>query len=855
MRGFGGLAVALLATLAGTVTVGGCGRSSLIGNDDCPAGAHCIPDMARPDGGRDMSLDMRPSDMLDMRGDMRGDMRDMRPGDMRTDMACIPRGPENCTNKIDDNCNGFIDCMDNACSMTPACVDKKKEKCDNGVDDDGNGLTDCADPACFGDPICIKPGVEICNNAIDDDDDGLIDCADPDCLGNPACKPHMGNEICDNGVDDNGDGLVDCTDPQCVAFPACLHADCQPTIFFGTIDPHDSSVTRGFDTRTSQVGFDTCAPAGGAGVVGEFTVSGSADVRLDFAQGAGEAHVVSVFRAGVGQACDQNSLFCLKAGQSPTATHTFSALPAGTYRVIVESYPGTAGASTVTLSTSPLTTPEVCDNGVDDDGDGLIDCADSDCAAAANCVAQQCKPELNLGALVVNAPPKTADFNTNNGENRYHPTCAGSSAGKDIVVRFTLHETAGVLVNWTQGGGSDHVITIFHTPPPGTACDASQMSCYYPGGASGGTVAFSPRPAGDYIFIFKAINAGAEGPMHISVSAFKNRQMEICNNGIDDDGNGLTDCDDPACYGVGGCKPPICTPDVDLGDFTWGTQRSATLDVTMGVPYYTARCAKGGGKSQVVRVRLLQPMGLGYSCSETGSQVLQLTQLINPLDACDANPVNCADPSVLPFGCNFVMPNLQPGVYDVLVQAFSSGQEGTVNLTLFGVEEKSLEICNNGVDDDMDGRTDCLDLKCVTSPLCQKFACRADHNMGTIPLNGTTASTTVQTSGAGDDQVLQCATASGGQDAVIDFTVPSKSNLKIEWAQVGNHDFALYQNINDQAACDAGPQIVCTSSMAQSTGAINLSALAAGKYHLVVDADQPGTEGGVVLQLSGTPSP
>ena len=40
-------------------------------------------------------------------------------------------------------------------------------------------------------------------------------------------------------------------------------------------------------------------------------------------------------------------------------------------------------------------------------------------------------------------------------------------------------------------------------------------------------------------------------------------------------------------------------------------------------------------------------MGLGYSCDETGSQVLQLTQLIQPLDACDANPVNCADPTVM----------------------------------------------------------------------------------------------------------------------------------------------------------------------------------------------------------------
>lgn len=31
---------------------------------------------------------------------------------------------------------------------------------------------------------------------------------------------------------------------------------------------------------------------------------------------------------------------------------------------------------------------------------------------------------------------------------------------------------------------------------------------------------------------------------------------EICNNGIDDDGNGLIDCADPACSGIDGC--PVC---------------------------------------------------------------------------------------------------------------------------------------------------------------------------------------------------------------------------------------------------------------------------------------------------------
>jgi hypothetical protein len=796
MRGSGGFAAFALSAL----TLLGCGRSSLVGNggSECAGGAHCVPDMAGLDMGRDMSLDMH-GDLGDMRLDMRGaDMRgaDMRGADMRgADM----RGADM-----------------------------------RGADMRGADMG--------------KPGQEICNNGLDDDDNGLIDCADPACANDPFCRSTDMAQTCDDGH-----GGIDCNKPGCNTLPPCLHQTCNPEIEYGAVTPHDYDQTRTFDTRGATAEYSTCAFPGGSARVGEFTVDGATDVRLDFQQPAGAAHVISIERAGFGQACDANPVTCLKVGEASTFTHTFSGLPAGTYYIIVQSYPGTQGATTVRLSTGHGS--EICDNGVDDDGNGLVDCADQACVNAPNCLTEECKPELNLGAIIVDAPAKTADFDTRTTSNRYHPTCAGSSTGNDYVVRFTLHETAGVLVQWTQSNGSDHVITIFRTPPPGIACDSSQMSCYYPGGAPGGTVAFSPRPAGDYLFIFKAIQSGAEGPMHISVSAFKNRQQEICNNGIDDDGNGLTDCDDPACYGVGTCKPPICLPDDDLGDFIWGTQRSVSVDVTTGTTYYTAKCAKGGGKSKVLRVRLTQPMGLGYSCDETGSQVFQLTQQIQPLDACDANPVNCADPSVLPFGCNFVMPNLQPGVYNVLVDAFAPGDEGTVNLTLFGVQEKTLEICNNGIDDDGDGKIDCADLKCVTSPYCQKFQCRADQSLGLVPLDGSTVSTTVQTAGNGDKFVSPCASASGGQDAVVDFTVPSKANLKIEWAQAGNHDFALYTNVNDLAACNAGTLVTCTPSMDQSTGAIDLSALPGGKYHLIVDADKPGAEGGVVLQLSGAPAP
>jgi hypothetical protein len=53
------------------------------------------------------------------------------------------------------------------------------EQCTDGVDNDGDGLVDCNDPDCANDPAC-RPH-EICGDCIDNDGDGLVDNEDPDC--------------------------------------------------------------------------------------------------------------------------------------------------------------------------------------------------------------------------------------------------------------------------------------------------------------------------------------------------------------------------------------------------------------------------------------------------------------------------------------------------------------------------------------------------------------------------------------------------------------------------------------------------------------------------------------------------
>ena len=805
---------------------------------------------AGSEGSRDGVADRPRDGAVEQRADLASDTRRDANGDRALDLVCAPR--EVCGNGIDDDCNGLADCQDPICQNEPSCINRKQEQCTNGIDDDGNGLVDCMDPACFGDLACFVLGHEVCNNNLDDDDDGLVDCKDPDCAQSPSCIVRLGEEICDNGIDDNGDALVDCSDPKCKNFAACLRAACTADVDFGAIASSGASVTRTLSTVGATASYNTCAPPGGVARVAGFSLAAAADVKLDFSQGKGGAHVVALYRAGVGQACDGNPVDCLRVDQDATASHTFTALAAGSYWLVVQSFVGTAGSTTVTLSTSQTASPEICNNGKDDDGDGAIDCADLDCASASNC--HPCTADILLGAIVPGDNPRTVVVDTATGSDRYHPTCAGTSTGKDVVVQFSVKTAVGIRVELSQLSG-DHVYGLYYMPSAGAACDSEESNCANLGGRSYDITDWHPRGPGEYLFIFKPVAAGKEGRLSLTISAFPNRGVEICDNGIDDDGNQLVDCDDPACADTPNCRAPLCVPDGDLGSIDIGKRKTLSIDLRDATRTFTTTCGKGDGHGRAYRFNLQQPMSLGFDCTQTGDQILQLAAQVNPLDLCDADPVNCADPSMFPGGCAFTLPTLQPGAYNLLVQAFTSGAEGTMSLTLTGLAERIPEICNNGIDDDGDGAVDCYDRKCAGEPSCAKLVCRADRALGILPLDGSLTSAALQTSNAGDDQTLSpCVSGKGGADAVVGFTLTAKADLTIAWAQFGNHALVLYQDSGASLPCEADTRIDCTATAAATSGSYKIAGLAQGNYFLVVDADKAGSEGGVVLQMSGLPS-
>ena len=115
------------------------------------------------------------------------------------------------------------------------------------------------------------------------------------------------------------------------------------------------------------------------------------------------------------------------------------------------------------------------------------------------------------------------------------------------------------LCNWTQSNGADHVITIFHTPPPGVACDAIADELLLPGRRLGRHAWPSRRGRPATTSSSSRRSApGAEGPMHISVS----RLQEPAAGDLQQRHRRRRQRADrlrrPACFGVGGCKPPIC---------------------------------------------------------------------------------------------------------------------------------------------------------------------------------------------------------------------------------------------------------------------------------------------------------
>ena len=307
-----------------------------------------------------------------------------------------PFGDPTCSDELDNDCDGLTDANDPDCDAVP-------EICDDGIDNSGNGLVDCEDPACDGFVggacdtgnlgICAAgttacrelaefcdqnepAGTEgpfdspTCDDGLDNDCDGLTDDADPDCNEPP--------EICDNGQDDNGNGLIDCEDPQCdgATFGACDTGN--PGVCSAGTLTCDGSAIGPVCTQDQAAG--TEGPFGDASC-GD-GLDNDCDGLTDAADPDCDEPVVEICDNGIDDTgnglvdCEDPECDGFVDGACDTGNDGICA--AGTFvcqnlgQVCEQNQqPGTEG---------PVGSP-TCEDGLDNDCDGLTDAADPDCAA------------------------------------------------------------------------------------------------------------------------------------------------------------------------------------------------------------------------------------------------------------------------------------------------------------------------------------------------------------------------------------------------------------------------------------------------------------------------------------------
>lgn len=348
--------------------------------------------------------------------------------------GCAPAESGLCVNGFDDDCDGAIDCSDPDCLADPACVcAATPEQCDDGTDDDCDLLIDCADPDCDGLFPCTcvgGPSPESCGNGVDDDCDSQVDCADSDCVLSPACAMCM-PEVCDNGGDEDCDGLIDCADDACLFDPSCAPVPelCNNGLdddFDGAIDCDDPDCAAVPICAQSQSNCLTAATIFGSGTFFGDSSGNTNNTEGSCGGGAGEAVFELVLNApslveltSVGTSFD--SVLYVRRGSCEfgqeigcdddsggmfAASLTFTLLEPGVYFIFLDGYTidPVGGANdgpwqlNVDITANP---PEICDDGIDNDGDVYADCGDPDCVTAPNCA----------GCVVGGADP-TAEFGT-----------------------------------------------------------------------------------------------------------------------------------------------------------------------------------------------------------------------------------------------------------------------------------------------------------------------------------------------------------------------------------------------------------------------------------------------------------
>jgi hypothetical protein len=520
---------------------------TLDGCDEARGGCYADPSDADRDGFASCGCSPAPCDCDDGDSNVNPDER------------------ERCRDLRDNDCDGLVDCDDADCADHPRCggtrctsdEDCRDElvcngdevcgpdgRCQPGVPPDCNdGVTCTVDECVEAGGLCLSTpddGLcapdEHCDAALgciadcddDLDGDGFIaarcggdDCDDTDRAINPAAA-----ESCTGGDDEDCDGDADCDDVDCASLPTC----CTPTGPEACDDDVDNDCDGDID----------CLDLG--------------DCRRDpiccVATGP------EVCDDGVDNECDgftdcSDFLDCRTDPACTDCTPELCWDEVDNDCDDVVDCDDSDCAWFPTCAAPPVETD--CHNGIDDDLDGATDCDDDDCADDPMCP----EPDTCASAIEIERAG-TYTGTTLALADDYEPDtsvegCAGGR-GPEAVFFGQVPRESWVHVD-SFGSAYDTVLYVREGD-----CEAgAQLACNDDTDGLQSEIAFLAEPGVTYYLFVDGWGDFSRGDYVVTIEITP-VGSEICGNGIDDDLDGATDCDDADC-----AADPTCSETPERG--------------------------------------------------------------------------------------------------------------------------------------------------------------------------------------------------------------------------------------------------------------------------------------------------
>jgi len=408
-------------------------------------------------------------------------------------------------------------------------------QCYDNVDNDLDYRLDCADSNCTGKSIgpssvCETPETT-CNDGFDNNGSGEIDCADPLCNGRPgnvAGTKFCGNENggashanCADGFDNDGNGELDCADNDpgtgCwkSGFQDCAATEtsCTDNIDNDRDKDYDSAVDSNAGTGIDCRDYD-CKGQGNC----------TTDERLRWDAGSSTfVDTPSQCFDGVDNDLDED----VDCGDVDCLGATFGASSCASFEAYLPPSPLGDG------SVLPAFYFNLCDDGIDNDGNGLIDELDPDCKN----VFGSCGPSpaiehytfLSCSNAVdddLDAAIDCADAECRTNRKIGRAGCTTASCGSQFATLATDVAVCAAVENTANfcGDGIDN--------DGDAAIDCADAGCAAPAQRHGPTVGSTPAP------YFCGAESGAV----------------TCHDGADNDSDTGADCFDTACQDGAQCK-------------------------------------------------------------------------------------------------------------------------------------------------------------------------------------------------------------------------------------------------------------------------------------------------------------